>query len=100
MTMIIKVPDALLRELEAKYFWWPDPAPRSPERIVAQIMRWGTLDTVAVVRLEKGVGHDSLAKVMRSAAAGWFDGPSWSFWRDRLPASDLPPDPPTRDFGL
>lgn len=86
-------------ELERKFFWWPDPQPRSDERILAQAMDLASFDVVR--RLEQTVGPQGLAEVMLNAQPGWISERSWEFWRGRLAhaiGAQIPDAPPRRSF--
>ena len=74
----------LIAELERKYLWWRPlrGEPHSECRIIAQAMNFGTFDDIR--RLEKTLGPERLAAVMRQAAPGWISDRSWEFWRGRL----------------
>lgn len=91
----------LLAELERKYFWW-EPiggAPRSDDRILAQVMDLAGFADVR--RLEVEVGAERLVEVMRRAQPGWISPRSWEFWRGRLSYATgqaLPEKPPRRAF--
>lgn len=97
------LPAAFAAELERTYFWWEpvESKPRSPERIVAQAMRFATFADVR--RLENTLGPARLSEVMLRAQPGWFDERSWEFWRGRLTRStgqELPDAPPRRSFDV
>lgn len=92
--------EQLLSKLGRKYVWWKPvgAADHSRDRIIAQIMNFGTYKDIRA--LEKALGSADLARVARRAAAGWFSLRSWEFWRGRLAAAGLrvPPKPPRRSF--
>ncbi len=73
-----------IQAMAAKYIWWqtPEEAARRPRRVMAQVMELGTLPDVRA--LEKAVGADTLAEVIRHAEPGWFSLRSWHFWHCRL----------------
>jgi hypothetical protein len=73
-----------LHAMAAKYIWWhtPEEAARRPGRVMAQVMDLGTFADVRV--LEKAVGAEALAEVIRHAEPGWFSPRSWHFWHRRL----------------
>jgi hypothetical protein len=73
-----------IRDWAAKYIWWqtPEEAARYPRRVMAQVMDLGTFADVRA--LEKLVGPEALAAVIRHAEPGWFSARSWHFWHRRL----------------
>lgn len=97
----LNLPPELAADLERKYFWWQPvgDAARSPERILAQAMRYAPFAEVR--RLEDTIGRSILAEIMLGAAPGWFDPRSWEFWRGRLQNAASRPiadEPPVRTF--
>jgi hypothetical protein len=89
----------LLAELAARYIWWRDPDPPSDDRIIAQVMNFGTYEDVR--RLESAYGPEELRAVMLRAQPGWISRRSWNFWRARLSfagAGPIPQAPPRRAF--
>ena len=76
--------DAPIHTLAVRYIWWktPEEASRSPRRVMAQVMNLGTYPDVRT--LEKTVGAEKLAEVLRLAEPGWFSPRSWHFWHRRL----------------
>jgi hypothetical protein len=89
----------LLAELVARYIWWRDPEPPSDDRIIAQVMNFGTYEDVR--RLESANGPEELRAVMLRAHPGWIGKRSWNFWRVRLSfagAGPIPEAPPRRAF--
>ena len=73
-----------LRDWAAKYIWWQTPgeAARRPRRVMAQVMNLGTLADVRA--LEKLVGAEASAEMVRHAEPGWFSPRLWHFWHCRL----------------
>lgn len=95
--------DALLSDLESKYFWWEPvrTGPRSPKRIIAQAMNWASFDDI--LRLEDELGHGALVDTMLGAQPGWLNDRSWEFWRGRLAFATgraIPEDAPRRSFDV
>jgi len=93
--------DALLANLERKYFWWEPigAEPRSADRIIAQAMNLASFDDAR--RLERELGSAALVNTMLAAQAGWLNDRSWEFWRGRLALSTgraIPEDAPRRSF--
>jgi hypothetical protein len=95
------LPADLAAELEARFFWWEPigSVPRTAARILAQAMNFASFEEVR--RLEKTLGPDRLAEMMRKAEPGWIDDRSWEFWRGRLTLATgkaIPDVPPRRSF--
>ncbi len=93
--------DALIaRTLARKYLWWvsPEKALREQERLVAQIMKLGTLEDIQVV--EEELGEDYFRKVLKRASPGQFDERSWTYWHYRLDLAQAGrvPSLPRRSF--
>jgi len=92
---------AAIDQMAQKYLWWKAVAEEghSTERMVAQIMRFGSYDDIR--RLETLLMPSDLAAVMMGSAPGWFDDRSWDFWRGRLSLlgiSDIHEHRPQRTF--
>jgi hypothetical protein len=90
---------ALLHRLAARYIWWqkPDEAILDPRRVIAQVMNIGDFDDARA--MANTLGEDALKAVLSDAAAGWFNGKSWSYWHYRLgltPSDEEPPPMPER----
>lgn len=97
--LTFNLPRDLAAELESKYFWWEPVGsqPRSDARILAQAMEFASYADIR--RLERTVGQQTLAAVMRQAQPGWFSERSWEFWRGRLSrqaGESIPDEPPRR----
>lgn len=90
-----------IEDMARRYLWWKAVAAdgHSSERMIAQIMRFGTYDDIR--KMELIVTPDVLAEAMRTSAPGWFDDRSWGFWRGRLSLAgetDIPEQRPQRTF--
>ncbi|QOZ80243.1 hypothetical protein XH83_04235 [Bradyrhizobium sp. CCBAU 53351] len=73
--------------------------PFSEDRVVAQIMNFGTYDDI--LQLEAALGTARLSDIMLHAEPGWFNDRSWEFWRGRLSlatGTELPDKAPRRAF--
>ena len=86
----------VLLMLAKRYIWWktPQEAILFRERLSAQVMNIGSYEDVLL--LEDKMGKEALAKVVKSAEAGWFTPKSWHFWNYRLGLcgiGDVPPMP-------
>ena len=93
--------DALIARFGAKYMWWRPvgDAPHSEDRIIAQIMNFGTYDDILL--LEDAVGRARLVEVMQRVQPGWLSDRSWEFWRGRLSyatGAAIADHPPRRAF--
>jgi hypothetical protein len=93
--------DAEITSLAERYLWWGpvDPSGFTVDRKIAQVMHRGMYEDI--LRLEKLLGEDALAEVMKRSAPGWFDDRTWDFWRGRLRAfadRDIPAERPGRSF--
>jgi len=84
----------LFRRLAARYVWWrgPDEAVAASDRLIAQVMNVGDFDDVQA--LARQVGEARLRKVLQGAAAGQFNGKSWSYWHYRLGLASSEQSPP------
>lgn len=82
--------DEILRYFANKYIWWklPYDVMETPERIVAQAMRYADLDEFVLLWKVK----EDMIQALNNAQCGWFDEKSWNFWRLVLDLSkkDLP----------
>ncbi len=82
------------------WFQSPDRTLESPSVFVAQVMVYGTLDDVKV--LKRHFGDAAFEAVLDAPPPGIFDARSWAYWnlvtgRDPnrpLPRRDLPPFDP------
>jgi hypothetical protein len=89
----------LLAELAARYIWRRESDPPSHDRIIAQVMNFGTYEDVR--RLESAYRPEELCVVMLRAQSGWIGKRSWNFWRVRLSfagTGPIPEAPPRRTF--
>lgn len=92
-------PSTLLAEFAARYIWWRDAEPPSPDRVIAQVMNLGTFEDVR--RLEAACAAQELRALMLRAQPGWIGPRAWSFWRARLSpvgGEPIPATPPRRSF--
>jgi hypothetical protein len=90
---------ALLADFAARYVWWREARAPAEERIIAQVMNFGTYDDIR--RLEAAYSPRELRAVMLRAQPGWIGARSWDFWRGRLAfagAEPIPQGPPRRTF--
>ncbi|HEV2856637.1 MAG TPA: hypothetical protein VHC97_27870 [Thermoanaerobaculia bacterium] len=84
-----------LEQVARRLFWWkpPSEALEDPIRFLAQVMTYGTIEDLAVVRrhFPEGAFRDVLA----NPPAGVFDPRSWSYWHVRF-GLEVPPELPKR----
>lgn len=82
--------DEILRYFANKYIWWklPYDVMETPERIVAQAMRYADLDEFVLLWKVK----EDMIQALNNVQCGWFDEKSWNFWHLvlDLPKKDLP----------
>lgn len=76
-----------------RLFWWDDNHPRSPQRIAAQVMVFGSLDDIRETGERFGSGI--FGKVLDNPPSGIFDKKSWSYWHKKLgrPVPAFPAQP-------
>jgi hypothetical protein len=91
----------IISEIGRKYLWWQpaDGRPHPQDRMIAQIMNFGTLDDMLL--LERTIGPERLVGIMTRAEPGWLSDRSWELWRGRLSAATgavIPDEPPRRSF--
>jgi hypothetical protein len=66
-----------------------------PKRLLAQVMVYGTLENVALVK--KYFSKTYFLEVLKEPPVGVFDARSWAYWH--LMLEKYPPPPlPTRQF--
>jgi hypothetical protein len=89
----------LLAEFAARYVWWREEHAPSDDRVVAQVMNFGTYEDIR--HLEAAYAPEELRAVMLRAQPGWIGERSWEFWRGRLALAGvgpIPVAPPRRTF--
>jgi len=89
-----------LEQVAKRLFWWKEPAEAlaDPNRFLAQVMTYGTVEDLIVV--ERYFPDSALRDVLANPPAGVFDARSWSYWHlrfglkppDELPKRQLPED--------
>jgi hypothetical protein len=81
-----------LEQVASRLFWWKKPAEALADsnRFLAQVMTYGTIEDLAVVR--RHFSESSFREVLANPPAGVFDPRSWSYWHVRfgLEAQELP----------
>ncbi len=84
-----------LERVAKRLFWWKTPAEalEDPVRFLAQVMTYGTIEDIAVVR--QHFPERAFRDVLAHPPAGVFDPRSWSYWHVRF-GLEVPPALPTR----
>jgi hypothetical protein len=84
-----------LEKVAARLFWWKSPAEalEYPNRFLAQVMTYGTIEDLAIVRHH--FPESAFRAVLADPPAGVFDPRSWSYWHVRF-GLEPPPAMPTR----
>ncbi|HEY9422923.1 MAG TPA: hypothetical protein VIW92_16035 [Thermoanaerobaculia bacterium] len=73
-----------LEQVASRLFWWKTPAEAlaDPNRFLAQVMTYGTIEDLAAVRLH--FPESAFREVLANAPAGVFDPRSWNYWHIRF----------------
>jgi hypothetical protein len=88
-----------LEKVASRLFWWKTPAEAlvDSNRFLAQVMTYGTIEDLAVVR--RLFPENAFRNVLANPPAGVFDPRSWAYWHVRfglesreLPKRELPGD--------
>jgi hypothetical protein len=81
-----------LEGVAARLFWWKQPAEAlaDPQRFLAQIMTYGTVEDLLVV--QRHFPESAFCEVLADPPPGVFDPRSWAYWHLRfgLEAPELP----------
>jgi hypothetical protein len=87
-----------LEQSAKRLFWWKSPADAlaDPNRFLAQVMVFGTVEDLVVAR--RHFPREAFRRVLDEPPAGVFDSRSWSYWHvvfgltppDELPRRHLP----------
>ncbi|HEX4961148.1 MAG TPA: hypothetical protein VF173_09955 [Thermoanaerobaculia bacterium] len=82
-----------LEQVAKRLFWWKTPAEAlaDPNRFLAQVMTYGTVEDLIVV--ERYFPDSALREVLSHPPAGVFDPRSWAYWHVRFglqPPEELP----------
>jgi hypothetical protein len=86
-----------LERVAKRLFWWKTPteALEDPIRFLAQVMTYGTIEDLAVVR--QYFPERAFRDVLAHPPAGVFDPRSWSYWHVRF-GLEVPPVLPRRQL--
>ncbi len=84
-----------LEQVALRLFWWKTPADALTDlnRFLAQVMTYGTIEDLAVVR--RCYPDSAFRDVLAHPPAGVFDPRSWSYWHLRF-GLEAPPLPRRR----
>ena len=82
-----------LEKVAYRLFSWKTPAEALayPNRFLAQVMTYGTIEDIAIVR--RYFPESAFRDVLANPPAGVFDPRSWAYWHVRFglePPSELP----------
>ena len=85
-----------LRQVARRVVWFqsPEEALRDPVRFLNQVMNYGTVADLRVVRSH--FGDDDFREALRRAHPGIFNARSWSYWHVMLDMGAPPPLPVRR----
>jgi hypothetical protein len=82
-----------LEKVASRLFWWKAPAAAlaDPNRFLAQVMTYGTIEDLAAV-VRRHFSESAFRDVLANPPAGVFDARSWSYWHVRFgsKATELP----------
>lgn len=69
-----------LERVASRLFWWKSPAEAlaDPIRFLAQVMTYGTVEDLTVVR--RHFSETAFREVLAKPPAGVFDPRSWNYW--------------------
>ena len=86
-----------LERVASRLFWWkpPSEALAFPNRFLAQVMTYGTIEDLAVVR--RHFPDSAFREVLADPPAGVFDPRSWTYWHVRF-GLEAPPELPKRQL--
>jgi len=86
-----------LERVASRLFWWkaPSEALAFPSRFLAQVMTYGTIEDIAVVR--RHFPDSAFREVLADPPAGVFDPRSWTYWHVRF-GLEAPPELPKRQL--
>jgi hypothetical protein len=86
-----------LEHVASRLFWWKSPAEalEDPNRFLAQVMTYGTIEDLAVVR--RHFPESAFREVLANPPAGVFDPRSWAYWHVRF-GLQAPSELPKRTF--
>jgi hypothetical protein len=86
-----------LEEVASRLFWWKTPAEalKYPNRFLAQVMTYGTIEDLAVAR--RHFPESAFRDVLADPPTGVFDPRSWAYWHVRF-GIEPTPAMPTRNL--
>ena len=74
-----------------RLIWWDTARKVSTERLIAQVMVFGTWEDI--LEAIRRFGFDAFARVLDNPPIGLFDAKSWCYWHKRLGRIPVPPLP-------
>lgn len=74
-----------------RLIWWKTDQNVSTERMIAQVMVFGTWEDI--LEAIRRFGADAFDKVLDNPPKGLFDAKSWCYWHKRLGRIPAPPLP-------
>jgi hypothetical protein len=79
-----------LERVAKRLFWWKSPAEalEYPVRFLAQVMTYGTIEDLAVVK--RHFPESAFRGVLANPPAGVFDPRSWNYWHVRFGIQPIP----------
>ena len=85
--------NAEMRAVAKRVIWFEDPedAVLYPERLLAYLMTYGTLEEILIAR--KYFSDEEFEQALRNAPSGIFDLPSWNYWNVVYKHEPVPPLP-------
>jgi hypothetical protein len=84
-------PDLLAVAPRVVWFESPERALADPNRFLAYLMTYGTVEDVAVVR--RYLDLDDFREALENAPPGIFDERSWAYWNTMIGRYPAPPMP-------
>ncbi len=85
-----------LERVAKRLIWWKSPAEALdyPVRFLAQVMTYGTIEDLAVVK--RYFPESAFREVLANPPAGVFDPRSWNYWHVRFGIQPIPELPKRR----
>lgn len=82
-----------MRTVAERVMWFEqaEDAMLYPERLLAYLMTYGTLEEILVAR--KYFSNEEFERALRNAPPGIFDLPSWNYWNLVYKHEPTPPPP-------
>jgi hypothetical protein len=84
-------PELRIAAQRCVWFETPEEAIRYPERLIAYILTYGSMDDVRALRVQ--MDDDALKSTLDRAPPGVFDIRSWAYWNLLVGRDEAPPLP-------